>query len=132
MLAPFVGKAGTGAGGHLRDYSYHDVDPTVFVVIAYIVMFGMMFGDVGHGLILAGLGLVAGFADRAWLRPVKRGTGRWCSGPVWHRLCSGFSTARRSGPPGSCRSCGSARSTSRIGSSWPASWSVRCSSWGPT
>ena len=32
---------------------YRDVDPTWFAALAYMLMFGMMFGDVGHGLILA-------------------------------------------------------------------------------
>jgi V/A-type H+-transporting ATPase subunit I len=41
---------------------YEDVDPTLFAGIAYVVMFGMMFGDAGHGalLVLAGLLLRAG------------------------------------------------------------------------
>jgi V/A-type H+-transporting ATPase subunit I len=29
---------------------YSDVDPTLFAAAAYVVMFGMMFGDVAHGL----------------------------------------------------------------------------------
>ena len=32
--------------------SYRMVDPTIFVAITFLVMFGMMFGDVGHGLVL--------------------------------------------------------------------------------
>ncbi|HEY6749355.1 MAG TPA: V-type ATPase 116kDa subunit family protein [Mycobacteriales bacterium] len=31
---------------------YRDVDPTLAAGIAYVVMFGMMFGDAGHGLLL--------------------------------------------------------------------------------
>ena len=31
---------------------YADVDPTVLAAVAYVVMFGMMFGDVGHGVLL--------------------------------------------------------------------------------
>lgn len=31
---------------------YHDIDPTLWAGLAYVVMFGMMFGDVGHGLLL--------------------------------------------------------------------------------
>ena len=30
----------------------HDVDPTLFAALAYMVMFGMMFADVGHGALL--------------------------------------------------------------------------------
>lgn len=35
---------------------YGDIDPTPFAAVAFVVMFGMMFGDVGHGLVLALLG----------------------------------------------------------------------------
>ncbi len=31
---------------------YSDVDPTVLAGLAYVVMFGMMFGDVGHGALV--------------------------------------------------------------------------------
>jgi V/A-type H+-transporting ATPase subunit I len=50
---------------------YADVDPTVLAAVAYVVMFGMMFGDTGHGilLVIAGLALRAGRFPRlrkAW------------------------------------------------------------------
>ncbi|AHH97505.1 hypothetical protein GCM10010174_07300 [Kutzneria viridogrisea] len=32
--------------------AYPDVDPSLFAGVAYVVMFGMMFGDAGHGLLL--------------------------------------------------------------------------------
>ncbi len=32
--------------------SYRTIDPTIFVGITFLLMFGMMFGDVGHGLLL--------------------------------------------------------------------------------
>jgi V/A-type H+/Na+-transporting ATPase subunit I len=37
--------------------AYGKVDPTLFVGLTYILMFGMMFGDLGHGFILFLLGL---------------------------------------------------------------------------
>lgn len=37
---------------------YDDVDPSRWAGLAYVVMFGMMFGDVGHGAVLVGLGLL--------------------------------------------------------------------------
>ena len=37
---------------------YDDVDPTLFAGLAYLVMFAVMFGDVGHGLLLLAGGLV--------------------------------------------------------------------------
>jgi V/A-type H+-transporting ATPase subunit I len=35
---------------------YREVDPTVLLAIGFLVMFGMMFGDVGQGAVLLGLG----------------------------------------------------------------------------
>lgn len=40
--------------------AYRMVDPTVFVAITFLAMFGMMFGDAGHGLILLAAGLILG------------------------------------------------------------------------
>ncbi len=37
--------------------SYQEVEPTVFLAISFVILFGMMFGDVGHGLVL----FLAGF-----------------------------------------------------------------------
>jgi V/A-type H+-transporting ATPase subunit I len=51
----------------VRTYSvvpYEDVDPSVFAGITYVLMFGMMFGDVGHGLVLALLGLALARSTR--------------------------------------------------------------------
>jgi V/A-type H+-transporting ATPase subunit I len=36
---------------------YGTIDPTPFVAVAYLMMFGLMFGDAGHGLVLVLLGL---------------------------------------------------------------------------
>jgi V/A-type H+-transporting ATPase subunit I len=42
-----------------------ELAPTVFVAVSYVVMFGMMFGDVGHGAVLAAAGLVALLSGRS-------------------------------------------------------------------
>jgi V/A-type H+/Na+-transporting ATPase subunit I len=44
---------------------YQELEPTLFVALSYIVMFGMMFGDAGHGIVLAVCGLIALFAVRS-------------------------------------------------------------------
>ena len=36
--------------------SYHDIDPTPFVAWSYAILFGLMFGDLGQGIVLAILG----------------------------------------------------------------------------
>jgi len=38
--------------------SYRMIDPTIFVAVTFLIMFGMMFGDVGHGLVLLAAGIV--------------------------------------------------------------------------
>lgn len=57
-LSPLVETYGT--------VPYANVDPTVAAGIAYVAMFGIMFGDVGHGLmlVLAGLVLRSGRVQR--------------------------------------------------------------------
>ncbi|HEU5469317.1 MAG TPA: V-type ATPase 116kDa subunit family protein [Actinophytocola sp.] len=47
---PLVDTYGTPA--------YRDVDPTLLAGISYVVMFGMMFGDLGHGLLLVAAALL--------------------------------------------------------------------------
>lgn len=48
---------------------YRDIDPTWFAAIAYMLMFGMMFGDVGHGLGLLVLGIATARVHRS---PIDR------------------------------------------------------------
>lgn len=54
LLRPF-GKLVEGYGLP----RYRELSPTPFVAISYLLMFGMMFGDVGHGALLALAGLAA-------------------------------------------------------------------------
>ncbi len=43
---------------------YNELDPTIFVGISFVLLFGFMFGDIGQGLVLALAGL--------WLKFTKR------------------------------------------------------------
>lgn len=38
--------------------NYNELDPTPFFAVVYTLLFGIMFGDVGHGLCLAAIGLI--------------------------------------------------------------------------
>ena len=38
--------------------SYGEIDPTPILAITYTLLFGLMFGDIGHGLVLALLGVI--------------------------------------------------------------------------
>lgn len=59
FLRPFeMLIAGYGVPG------YQELEPTLFVAITYMLMFGMMFGDLGHGFILVLAGLVTIFRTK--------------------------------------------------------------------
>ncbi|TFH27757.1 MAG: hypothetical protein E4G98_05870, partial [Promethearchaeota archaeon] len=45
--------------------NYNEIDPTPIVALTYPILFGLMFGDVGHGLILISLGLLIIFLKRS-------------------------------------------------------------------
>jgi V/A-type H+-transporting ATPase subunit I len=46
--------------------AYRMVDPTIFVGITFLFMFGMMFGDVGHGLVLIAAGIALAIKSLRW------------------------------------------------------------------
>jgi V/A-type H+-transporting ATPase subunit I len=51
---------------------YADIDPTLFAAISFALMFGMMFGDVAHGLMLAGAALALRSTHSSRLAPLRR------------------------------------------------------------
>ena len=64
ILKPFEGL--------VRNYAvpeYGSVDPTPFVAVAYLSMFGLMFGDAGQGLVVAVLGLLGQYLTRKSGKP---------------------------------------------------------------
>jgi V/A-type H+-transporting ATPase subunit I len=48
---------------------YGTIDPTIFVAISFLLMFGAMFGDLGHGIVMA---LVSTFLRRSCNNKVKQ------------------------------------------------------------
>ncbi|MGA1869774.1 MAG: V-type ATP synthase subunit I [bacterium] len=50
---------------------YKEIDPTFFFAISFLIMFGVMFGDVGHGLVLFILGLFAWKSSSSQIKEVS-------------------------------------------------------------
>ena len=77
---------------------YADVDPTVLAAVAYVLMFGMMFGDVGHGVPpAAGRGGAAGGAA-APAGPLPARLAVRHAAPAWPARSSGCCMGSASGP----------------------------------
>jgi V/A-type H+-transporting ATPase subunit I len=51
---------------------YADIDPTPLAAVAYLVMFGMMFGDAGHGALLVLAALLVRFGRSRRLAGLRR------------------------------------------------------------
>ncbi|WP_066948147.1 V-type ATPase 116kDa subunit family protein [Microtetraspora fusca] len=63
-LSPLVATYGT--------VPYPDIDPTPLAASAYVLMFGMMFGDVGHGALLLASAAGLYFGRPRWLGRFRR------------------------------------------------------------
>ena len=61
---------------------YGDFDPTLFFMFSFTAMFGMMFGDVGHGLLIA-LAALALRGEAKRFRPLLFAAGASASGFGW-------------------------------------------------
>ncbi len=47
--------------------SYHEIDPTALIFITFPLMFGIMYGDIGHGILLLLIGIILLFStDRLY------------------------------------------------------------------
>jgi V/A-type H+-transporting ATPase subunit I len=55
--------------------AYNETDPTPFIAVVYSFLFGIMYGDVGHGILLALTGCFMWKAKRMWLGRVLIYTG---------------------------------------------------------
>ncbi|MCA1783353.1 MAG: hypothetical protein LC679_14625 [Intrasporangiaceae bacterium] len=78
---------------------YADVDPSRMAGIAYVVMFGMMFGDVGHGAMLVVLGLLLRTGRIARLAKLRR-TWAFVTGAGVMSMFSGLLFGEAFGPTG--------------------------------
>jgi len=72
LLGPRAGRSLRPLVDTYGTVPYADVDPAIFAGLAYILMFGVMFGDVGHGLILAALGISLRLTHRPALASARR------------------------------------------------------------
>lgn len=71
---------------------YRNLDPTVLAGLAYAVMFGAMFGDVGHGALLLAAALLVRFGR--WRRPwLERLRPHWWFGVAAATAAIGFGFA---------------------------------------
>ncbi len=81
---------------------YADLNPSVLAGVAYVVMFGMMFGDVGHGALLLALGVVLAWPPRGRFEGLRRY--RWASpfviGAGLTSIGFGFAFGEAFGPTG--------------------------------
>ena len=81
---------------------YADLNPSALAGVAYVVMFGMMFGDVGHGLLLAVLGALIWLVPRGPLASLSRL--RWAVpfvlGAAVASITFGFAYGEAFGPTG--------------------------------
>lgn len=78
---------------------YHDVDPTLLAGIGYVAMFGMMFGDVGQGLLLL-IGAMLLRADRPRRWPGLHKIWPFVAGAALASIGFGFLYGEFFGPTG--------------------------------
>lgn len=55
--------------------SYTGIDPTPYVAITYMLIFGIMFGDLGQGLVISLFGFILTKWKKAKLGPIMEAYG---------------------------------------------------------
>jgi V/A-type H+-transporting ATPase subunit I len=78
---------------------YADVNPSLFAGLAYVTMFGMMFGDAGHGAMLLALGIVLARARSGPLAAYRRAA-LFVIGAGVASIVFGFAYGEAFGPTG--------------------------------
>ncbi|HIH44405.1 MAG TPA: hypothetical protein HA257_04815 [Candidatus Methanoperedenaceae archaeon] len=48
--------------------SYYEIDPTCVIFVSFPLIFGMMYGDIGHGIVLLALSMLVYFIEKFWRR----------------------------------------------------------------
>ncbi|HGE70352.1 TPA: hypothetical protein ENX78_05910 [Candidatus Poribacteria bacterium] len=72
FVHPFFLRPFTGLITTFDIPRYSAIDPTVFVSLSFMAMFGIMFADVGHGSVLFLIGLLASVYPLPQLKPLRR------------------------------------------------------------
>lgn len=67
-LRPFRGLITSFGTPH-----YNDIDPSLFVAVSFVLMFGIMFGDIGQGAVVAVAGAWLVRSRRPALQPYRQG-----------------------------------------------------------
>ncbi|HET8642011.1 MAG TPA: V-type ATPase 116kDa subunit family protein [Pseudonocardiaceae bacterium] len=80
---------------------YRDIDPTLLAGLAYVVMFGVMFGDAGHGALLLLGALLLRAGRPRWLdRPKLRSRWLFIAGAGLASMIAGIGYGEFFGPTG--------------------------------
>lgn len=69
---PFFMRPFSGLIRNFGTPGYSEIDPTLFTSITFLIMFGVMFADVGHGAVLLLIGLFGALYPLPQLRPIRQ------------------------------------------------------------
>jgi len=69
---PFFMRPFSGLIRNFGTPGYSEIDPTLFTSITFLIMFGVMFADVGHGAVLLLIGLFGALYPLPQLKPIRQ------------------------------------------------------------